>query len=64
VLHNLRRFAVYDLSTSAWGWDTGRAITNVLAICIVGPAILAALRRAARKAAFDAAVEFAPVTAR
>lgn len=67
VAQNLHRFAIYDLSTSAWGWDTGRAITNVLAICIVGPAILAALRRAARKAAFDAPIKFSeadPITAR
>lgn len=29
VLENLRRFVVYNLVTSTWGWDTGRAITNV-----------------------------------
>ena len=44
-----------------FGWDTGRAITNVIAICVIGPSVLAVLRRAARKAAFDAPVEFAPV---
>lgn len=57
VLDNLHRFFFYTLATSTWGWDTGRAITNVLAIAVVGPPILAALRRAARKAAFDAPVE-------
>jgi energy-coupling factor transport system substrate-specific component len=57
VLDNLHRFALYNVATSTWGWDTGRAVTNVVAIAAVGPAVLAALRRAARKAAFDAPVE-------
>jgi energy-coupling factor transport system substrate-specific component len=59
-LANLHRFALYCLATSTWGWDTGRAITTVVAILVVGPALLAAMRRASRKAAFDAPVEFAP----
>ena len=59
VLTNLHRFALYCLATSTWGWDTGRAITNTLAICLIGPALLTTLRRAARKAAFDAAITFA-----
>ncbi|MEV4050817.1 ECF transporter S component [Amycolatopsis sp. NPDC049688] len=58
VLDNLHRFAVYTVLTSTLGWDTGRAITNAVAIVLVGPAILAVLRRAARRAAFGAPVRF------
>ncbi|GLZ40750.1 ECF transporter S component [Actinokineospora sp. NBRC 105648] len=52
VLENLHRFAVFTLLTSTAGWDTGRAITNTVAILVIGPAVLATLRRAARKASF------------
>lgn len=62
VLTNLHRYAVYTLATSTWGWDTGRAITNVIAITVVGGTVLATLRRAARKAAWDVPVTFAPTT--
>ncbi|MGW0503444.1 ECF transporter S component [Micromonospora sp. NPDC003241] len=63
VLENLHRFAVFTAVTSTFGWDTGRAVTTAVAIVLVGPAVLAALRRAARRAAFDAPVTFAaPVT--
>ena len=64
VLDNLHRFLLYTLATSTWGWDTGRAITNVAAVLLVGPAVLATLRRATRKAAFDAAVTFDVTPAR
>ncbi len=59
VLDNLHRFFLYTLATSTWGWDTGRAITNTAAVLLVGPAVLATLRRATRKAAFGAPVTFA-----
>lgn len=52
VLDNLHRFVLYTLSTTSLGWDTGRAVTNVLAIVLLGPAVLSALRRASRRAAF------------
>ena len=52
MLANLHRFVLSTLSTTSLGWDTGRAITNVLAITLVGPPVLAALRRASRRAAF------------
>ncbi|MFJ9781847.1 ECF transporter S component [Amycolatopsis sp. NPDC101161] len=55
---NLHRFAAFTILTSTLGWDTGRAITNAVAIVVLGPAVLAVLRRAARRAAFDAPVEF------
>ncbi len=52
VLENLRRFVVYNLLTSTWGWDTGRAITNALLVATLGPAVLTTLRRAARRARY------------
>jgi energy-coupling factor transport system substrate-specific component len=50
MLENLQRFFLYTLFTSTLGWDTGRAITNALAISLLGPAVLTTLRRAARRA--------------
>jgi energy-coupling factor transport system substrate-specific component len=50
---NLRRFLVYTLLTSTGGWDTGRAITNAIAIAVLGPTVLTTLRRAARKARIE-----------
>lgn len=50
VAENLHRFLVYTLLTSTGGWDTGRAITNALALALLGPAVLTTLRRAARRA--------------
>lgn len=59
---NLRRYLVFDVTTSL-GWDTGRAITTTVGVLVLGPAVLAALRRAARRAAFDAPVVFVPAVA-
>jgi len=53
------RYLLFDATTSL-GWDTGRAVTNVVAIVLVGPATLAALRRAARRANFQPQVTFEP----
>jgi energy-coupling factor transport system substrate-specific component len=50
LLDNLHRFAVYTVLTSTLGWDTGRAITNAVAIALLGPAVLTTLRRASRRA--------------
>ena len=58
VLENLRRFLVFAVVTSSAGWDTGRAITNVVAIGLLGSAVLVTLRRAARRAAFTAPASF------
>lgn len=60
VVENLHRFFLYTVATSTLGWDMGRAITNVVAILVLGPTILAVLHRAARRAAFDASVVFDP----
>jgi energy-coupling factor transport system substrate-specific component len=54
---NVRRYLVFDGTTSL-GWDTGRAITDVVLILLVGPAMLATFRRASRRAAFEAPVAF------
>jgi hypothetical protein len=43
---NLASFGIYSLVTSTLTWDTVRAVTTVLGILLVGPAALAALRRA------------------
>ncbi|TFD18963.1 ECF transporter S component [Cryobacterium sp. TMT2-23] len=43
---NLASFALYTLVTSTLTWDTVRAITTTIGIVLVGPAALAALRRA------------------
>ncbi len=54
LLENLHRFVVFTVTTSTLGWDTGRAVTNAIAIVVLGPAVLATLRRAARRASFGA----------
>jgi len=63
IIDNLHRFFVFTILTSTFGWDTGRAITNCVAIALVGPAVLAALRRASRKAAFETPIVFEPAPA-
>ena len=57
ILDNLHRFAVFSVATSL-GWDLGRALTNITLIVLTGSVVLRTLRRAARKAAFEAPVEF------
>ncbi len=59
TLGNLHTFVLYDLATSL-GWDLGRALTTVALVLLAGPAVLAALRRASRRAAFESTAEFAP----
>ncbi|MEU6867014.1 ECF transporter S component [Streptomyces sp. NPDC046876] len=56
---NLARFAAYCLATSL-GWDLGRAVLTVVLTLALGGTVLKALRRATRKAAFDAPVSFDP----
>ncbi len=43
---NLASFGLYSLATSTLTWDTVRAITTAAGILLLGPAALAALRRA------------------
>ncbi|MCL2782862.1 MAG: ECF transporter S component [Propionibacteriaceae bacterium] len=58
LFDNLHRFVVYTLATSTALWDTGRAITNVVLVIIVGPGVLAVFRRALRRASFAPDVTF------
>ncbi|GGO70479.1 ECF transporter S component [Nocardioides deserti] len=50
LMENLTTFLVYTLLTSTGSFDTVRAITNVVAVVVLGPAVLTTLRRAARRA--------------
>ncbi|MGW6059294.1 ECF transporter S component [Streptomyces sp. NPDC055189] len=54
---NLGRFIAYCLATSL-GWDLPRAVVTVLLSLALGPAVLKALRRATRRAAFEAQITF------
>ena len=58
VVSNLHRFVLFSFATSSVGWDTGRAITNVVAIVVLGPTLLVTLRRSARRAAFGSVAVF------
>jgi len=59
LLANLHRYLVFDATTSLL-WDLGRAALNGAVLAVAGPALLRALRRASRRAAFDVPVEFEP----
>ncbi len=59
LLENLHHFMLFSVATSL-GWDLGRALTNVVLIMLTGRAVLGALRRAARRAAFSAETTFEP----
>ncbi|WP_184502886.1 ECF transporter S component [Streptomyces botrytidirepellens] len=54
---NLARFVAYCLATSL-GWDLPRAVVTVVLTLTLGGPILRALRRATRRAAFEAPVAF------
>ncbi|HEX7459446.1 MAG TPA: hypothetical protein VF279_02375, partial [Acidimicrobiales bacterium] len=51
---------LFDLTTSL-GFDIPRAITNAVMVLVLGRPVLAALRRASRRAAFGAPVIHEPV---
>jgi energy-coupling factor transport system substrate-specific component len=54
---NLGRFVAFDLATSM-GFDVPRAVTTAVLVAVTGRPVLLALRRAARRAAFEAPVDF------
>ncbi|WP_405936573.1 ECF transporter S component [Streptomyces sp. NBC_00726] len=54
---NLVRFLAYCATTSL-GWDLGRAVLTVVLTLAVGAPLLKALRRATRRASFEAQVTF------
>ncbi|MEU7030624.1 ECF transporter S component [Streptomyces sp. NPDC046275] len=57
VRENLVRFLAYVIATSL-GWDLGRALLTVVLTLTAGGALLRALRRATRRANFEAQVTF------
>jgi energy-coupling factor transport system substrate-specific component len=61
-LANLHAFVLFDLTTSL-GFDIPRAVTNAVLVLVLGRPVLAALRRASRRAAFGAPVIHEPVVA-
>jgi energy-coupling factor transport system substrate-specific component len=54
-VHNLHSFILFDVTTSL-GFDIPRAVTNGVLVLVLGRPVLAALRRASRRAAFDVPV--------
>jgi energy-coupling factor transport system substrate-specific component len=59
---NLGRFVAFHLATSM-GWDLTRALGTVVLVFALGAPAIAALRRAARRAAFTAPIVFVPAEA-
>lgn len=62
VVDNLRRFVAFTLATSL-GFDIPRAILTGTLVALTGRPLLRALRRAGRRAAFDAPISFADAPA-
>lgn len=58
VVDNLHRFVVFHFASSM-AWDVPRAVFTSILIVLTGPAVLFALRRTQRKAAFLTPIEFA-----
>ncbi|MEU4198295.1 ECF transporter S component [Kribbella sp. NPDC026611] len=57
LVENLHRYYLFVVATSL-GWDIPRGILCAVLVLLLGRPILTAFRRTARKAAFDAPVEF------
>ena len=55
---NVRHFLWFSLISSTAWWDTGRAITNAVMLVVLGPGVLAILRRATIRANFAPVVAF------
>jgi energy-coupling factor transport system substrate-specific component len=60
LAENLQRWLAFSASSSL-GFDLPRGIATAVALLVVGRPVLAALRRAARRAAFEAAPQFESV---
>ena len=58
TIANLHRFILFDLTTSM-GFDLTRAATCAVMVLVLGRPVLAALRRASRRAAFEPQIDFA-----
>ncbi|MDB1087780.1 ECF transporter S component [Streptomyces sp. ACA25] len=61
LAENLGRYLTYVLTTSL-GWDIPRALLTVVLTLTLGGTVLRALRRATRRAAFDAPARFTGTT--
>jgi energy-coupling factor transport system substrate-specific component len=61
TIENLHRFILFDLTTSM-GFDLTRAATCAVLILVLGRPVLAALRRAARRAVFEPQIRFVDQT--
>lgn len=59
---NLHRWLVYSVTTGLT-FDVPRALSTLIALLVLGKPVLLALRRASRRAAFGAAVQFPGVPA-
>lgn len=59
LVDNLRRWLAFSI-TSSLGFDIPRGVATAMALLLVGRPVLLALRRAARRAAFDSAPQFGP----
>ena len=57
TIANLHRFILFDLTTSM-GFDLTRAVTCAVMVLVLGRPVLAALRRASRRAVFEPQVDF------
>jgi energy-coupling factor transport system substrate-specific component len=56
---NLGRWVAFTVATSL-GWDVPRAVLTAVLTLLAGPVLLRAVRRATRRAAFEAPVRFQP----
>ena len=57
TIENLHRFILFDLTTSM-GFDLTRAATCAVMVLVLGRPVLAALRRASRRAVFEPQIQF------
>ena len=57
IAENLHRFFIYHVTTSM-AWDIPRAIFTATLIILVGPGVLATLKRSARRANFKSEIYF------
>ena len=53
VLENFSSFIQFELVSGGLIWDTGRAITTILLIALIGKALMATLERAATRANYE-----------
>jgi energy-coupling factor transport system substrate-specific component len=63
LIANADRYLLFWATTSL-GWDIPRGVLTAVLLVVIGRPVLAALRRAAQRAAFDAPVDFAHAESR